>query len=326
MIVRKYGNKFKFCRLYEDDVFGYLNVRPKKTHKFLNAIYFDFFKVDFFYKKINKKLVLFSYKLKKVIRKLFQKYFYTNNQDDPLIDINLFKSNEVIFFFKHFFEFIKKPNLNFNSFLYFLKVAIQKEQLAEDEELEEFLKRKFKLKFNFRVDVGKPKREKKRVTLYSERLLNRHRLRFFAGKMTARQFRSYVKKKRSSKYFGSYFIWFLESRLDTIFYRLNLQVSSYKSRQYIRHKGLFVNNIFINIPSFRLKFQDLFSLINKKVMHSFLLFKFFKKMIFTSLPNYYEVNHRIMTMTFFFRPNGNNMIFYPFDLEIQRLGGLGEKF
>jgi ribosomal protein S4 len=114
--------------------------------------------------------------------------------------------------------------------------------------------------------------------------------------------------------------------LDTIFYRLNLQVSSYKSRQYIRHKGLFVNNIFINIPSFRLKFQDLFSLINKKVMHSFLLFKFFKKMIFTSLPNYYEVNHRIMTMTFFFRPNGNNMIFYPFDLEIQRLGGLGEKF
>jgi ribosomal protein S4 len=316
MIVRTYGNKFKFCRLYEEDVFGYLNSRPKTNHKFLNSIYLDEFKVDFLYKTAFKRLTSFSLKIKTIINKIFKKYFYSN--------INIEKYNKILFFFIKFFSYVKKLNFNLDIFFYFIK-TLKKKIYPEEEDINEHLRKKFKNKFSFRVDIGKPKREKKKETLYSLRLLLRHKIRFFASRMSVRQFRSYVKKKRGSKYFGSYFIWFIESRIDTIFYRLNLQSSSYNTRQFIRHNGLFVNGIFINIPSFRIKFYDVITFKDKKKMYNFLLFKFFKNLIFTSIPYYYEINHRIMCMLFYFRPL-NEMIFFPFNMEIQRLGGLGERF
>jgi ribosomal protein S4 len=122
-----------------------------------------------------------------------------------------------------------------------------------------------------------------------------------------------------------YFIWKIETRVDTILYRLNLQANTFFIRQYIKHVGLFVNDIFLNLPSFRLKFKDYLKLINKKQIFRFILYKFFKKLIFTSIPYYYEVNHRLMTMLFFFKPV-NKMIFFPFEINIELLAGLGERF
>jgi len=182
-----------------------------------------------------------------------------------------------------------------------------------------------KFNFNFRVDEGKPRRQRKKMTLYCERLLTRHKLRFFAGRMTARQFRSYVKKNRGSKYFGMLFTWAIESRIDTIIYRMNIQAGSMHTRQYIRHFGVYISNLFVNIPSFRMTFEDFVSFYNKRQIFSYILYRFYKKLIFMSIPYYYEVNHRIMTLIFFFRPTVTT-VFFPFNVEIQRLGGLGERF
>lgn len=320
MIVRRFGNKLKFCRLYDDDVFGNLNIRPKNSHKILNIIFIDFYKKDFFYKSLIKKLRFFRNKLKRLIYKYYNKY--VKSLVSTKLHLKNFGSDSIKFFVYNFFVFFKKKTINFDIFLYFLKRLRNKGLIF----FKKVYVKKFKhVKFNYRVDQGKPKREKKKVTLYCTRLLTRHKLRFFSSRMSVRQFRSYVKKKRNSKFFGMVFIFSLESRLDTVLYRMNLQVSSFKTRQYIRHFGVLINDVFVNIPSYNLNFNDFLSLINKKQMYQFLLFKFYKKLIFMYIPTFYEISHRLMTIIFYKKPN-KKTIFFPFSLDIGRLGGLGERF
>ncbi len=320
MSVRIYGNKLKFCRLYEDDVFGILNLRPKNNHKVLDVIYKDIMKKDLFYKSLSKKLFFFHLKLKKFFYIHYNRYFEKLNLFIKKSNVFYFENIKV--FLKNFFNFFNKKEINIKIFLYLIKQLRNKGIFIGNKII---TKKSIIGRFNFRVDEGKPKREKKKVTLYGTRLLTRHRLRFFASRMTVRQFRSYLKKKRGSKYLGMLFIWLLETRIDTIFYRLNFQASSLESRQYIKHFGVLINDVFINIHSYRMGFYDYLSLNDKKQMFKFVLFKFFKHLIFMSIPFYYEVNYRIMTFTFFFKPH-QKMIFFPFSIDVQRLSGLGERF
>jgi ribosomal protein S4 len=315
MIARVYGKKFKFCRLYEEDVFGKFNLRPKSNHKNLDIIYKDFMKKDVVFRQLKKKLNFFSYKL----RSFIYKYYIRSHKKISIFfkKIKFFKSS-----LNGFFIILNKIVINIRLLLYLCK-RLQNKNFVFLGVLNK--KKKSNIKFNYRVDVGKPKREKKRVTLYGTRLLTRHRLRFFASRMTVRQFRSYVKKNRNSKYLGLMFVWLLETRIDTIFYRLNLQASSFQTRQYIKHFGVFVNDVFINIPSFRLNFLDYITIRHKKQMFDLLLFRFFKGLIFMSIPFYYETNFRIMTITLYMKPF-IKMIFFPFSLHVQRLSGLGERF
>jgi ribosomal protein S4 len=353
MIVRIFGNKLKFCRLYEDDVFGNLNIRPKANQKFLNLLYKELKKQDFKYKVIIKDVRSFVFIVKTYLYKFLKqimykiKYFkifykhqyFVLTKKKKNISLKILQRN---FIHKSLFNFFSnKFNLNINiNLLYYLfkKIRLKKKlywaklhsqsfSLTQDSDDINIRNKKknYNLKFNYNFEGGKPKRKKKRVTLYFTRLLTRHRIRFFASRMTVRQIRSYVKKHRGSKFFGMFFIWMLETRVDVILYRLNLQASAFNCRQYIRHFGVYVNNIFINLPSFRLKFFDYLTLINKKEMFEFLLFKFLKKLIFMSLPFFYEINYRIMTMSFFFKPPVD-MIFFPFPLEVQRLAGIGDRF
>ena len=63
MIARVLGNKIKFCRLYEDDVFGNLNSRPKINHRILNTVFGEFYWRDFNYRNKIRNLKFLKYKL-----------------------------------------------------------------------------------------------------------------------------------------------------------------------------------------------------------------------------------------------------------------------
>jgi small subunit ribosomal protein S4 len=352
MVVRILGNKFKFCKLYDDDVFGTLTIRPKSNHKILNIIYTDLLKRNFFYKVLKRKLRKFVRKITYVFKKFWQFWRFKfkkrikrktklKNNSTSFLKVKKFYRNRTFFtfkfklnkfniedfsgsftFFNKFKELKNLKYLNLYIFLYLIK-KIKEKRITTIGLL--FFKRPVFEKFNYRLDIGKPNRKKKRLTLFCIRLLTRHRLRYFSSRMTKRQFRSYVKKHRNSKFFGTFFIWMLESRIDTILYRLNMQPSAFKGRQFIKHKGLLINNCFVNIPSYRIGYFDILSIINKKEIYEFLLFKFFKKLIFMSIPIYYEFNHRILSLKFILRPR-KETIFFPFKLEIGRLGGSGERF
>lgn len=309
MIVRTFGNKFKFCRLYDDDVFGVLSMRPKSNQKLLNIIGRDFLKKDFFYKRVVKNL-------KNGLRKIYK---YTKLLVWARLDGLTGTCTEEVLF-RNFYESRK---LNVNLIFYLLKRI--KVFFVGKISKTKMVKHGSFLKFNYRIDQGKPKRKKKRLTLFCTRLLMRHRLRFFAGRMPVRQFRAYVKKNRGSKFFGMLFIWFFESRIDTILYRLNLCASSTQCRQFIRHQGVLINNILVTIPSYQVKFCDFVSFVNKRKLFNYLLFKFFKHIVFMSIPQYYEVNFRIMVMRFFLQPQ-KECVFFPFPVTVGKLGAIGERF
>ncbi len=235
---------------------------------------------------------------------------------------------------KNFYSFFFNNNLMIKSFYYynfwFLRFFYKYNLSYYRKKLKKrFLtfsyNKKRKPKFNYRIDIGKPARKRKKKTAYWHLLLTRHRLRYFASKISVHQLKLYIKHYRGSKFFGMHFLWLLESRIDFILYRLNLQISAYHARQYIKHIGVFVNEKYINVSNYKIKFNSILTFVNKKESFKFLLFKFFKKIIIMSIPYYIEINHRIMSLRFFFKPRYNT-IFYPFNINSNKLAALGERF
>lgn len=72
-----------------------------------------------------------------------------------------------------------------------------------------------------------------------------------------RQFKNYFTEARKAKGMtGEKFLIFLESRLDNVVYRLNLTPSRSVSKQLVSHGHVKVNNKTVNIPSYRVKTDD----------------------------------------------------------------------
>jgi len=98
----------------------------------------------------------------------------------------------------------------------------------------------FRIPFNFRIDKGKPKRKIRRLTRYARRLRNRHMLKRFAThSMNVRQLRSYFRRARKVKAIFIEFFRLLETRADTLAFRLNFVESAGEARQLLNHKKFF---------------------------------------------------------------------------------------
>lgn len=66
-----------------------------------------------------------------------------------------------------------------------------------------------------------------------------------------KQFRNYYKKaSRRKGATGLNLLWFLESRLDNVVYRMGFASTRKEARQLVNHKGVEVNGKMINIPSY----------------------------------------------------------------------------
>ena len=75
--------------------------------------------------------------------------------------------------------------------------------------------------------------------------------------MLERQFRKTYQEAASSKGItGEALLQMLESRLDTVAYRMGFGASRTEARQVVRHNGILVNGKRVNIPSYQVRQGD----------------------------------------------------------------------
>jgi small subunit ribosomal protein S4 len=79
-----------------------------------------------------------------------------------------------------------------------------------------------------------------------------------------RQFRKvYAEADRRKGITGENLLQLLESRLDTVAYRMGFGASRTEARQIVRHNGILVNGRRVNIPSYQLRQGDVVEVVEK---------------------------------------------------------------
>ena len=95
-----------------------------------------------------------------------------------------------------------------------------------------------------------------RLSDYGKQLREKQKVRRTYG-ILERQFRLiYAEAARSKGVTGERLLQILESRLDTVTYRMGFGASRTEARQIVRHNGILVNGKRVNIPSYRLRPGD----------------------------------------------------------------------
>jgi small subunit ribosomal protein S4 len=95
-----------------------------------------------------------------------------------------------------------------------------------------------------------------RLSDYGLQLREKQKVRRMYG-ILEKQFRSYYKEAARRKgATGENLLQLLESRLDNVVYRMGFGATRAESRQLVGHKGIEVNGVVVNIPSYQLKAGD----------------------------------------------------------------------
>lgn len=102
-----------------------------------------------------------------------------------------------------------------------------------------------------------------RLSGYGTQLREKQKIRRVYG-ILERQFRkTFVAADQRKGATGENLLQLLESRLDTVAYRMGFGVSRAEARQVVRHKGLLVNGKTVNIPSYSCQPGDVIQLLDK---------------------------------------------------------------
>ena len=92
-----------------------------------------------------------------------------------------------------------------------------------------------------------------RMSDYGKQLREKQKVRHIYG-LLERQFRNtYAEASRSKGVTGERLLQLLESRLDTVVYRMGFGASRAESRQLVRHNGILVTGKRVNIPSYQVR-------------------------------------------------------------------------
>src|SRR5258706_5242633 len=95
-----------------------------------------------------------------------------------------------------------------------------------------------------------------RMSDYGKQLREKQKVRHIYG-LLERQFRgTYQEASRSKGVTGERLLQLLESRLDTVVYRMGFGASRAEARQVVRHNGIVVNGKRVNIPSYQVRPGD----------------------------------------------------------------------
>ncbi|MFN3595028.1 MAG: 30S ribosomal protein S4, partial [Thiobacillaceae bacterium] len=95
-----------------------------------------------------------------------------------------------------------------------------------------------------------------RVSDYGKQLREKQKIRRIYG-VLERQFRLvYKEADRRRGVTGENLLQILESRLDSVAYRMGFGASRAEARQVVRHNGILVNGKRVNIPSYQVKPGD----------------------------------------------------------------------
>ncbi|MEE4218694.1 MAG: 30S ribosomal protein S4 [Xanthomonadales bacterium] len=102
-----------------------------------------------------------------------------------------------------------------------------------------------------------------RLSDYALQLREKQKVRRTYG-VLERQFRNYYKLAAKQKgATGENLLRLLECRLDNVVYRMGFAVTRAQARQMVSHKAIMVNGKPVNIPSFRVKPEDVVSVRDK---------------------------------------------------------------
>ena len=102
-----------------------------------------------------------------------------------------------------------------------------------------------------------------RLSDYALQLREKQKVRRTYG-VLERQFRNYYKLAAKQKgATGENLLRLLESRLDNVVYRMGFAVTRAQARQMVSHKAISVNGKMVNIPSYRVKPEDVVNVRDK---------------------------------------------------------------
>jgi small subunit ribosomal protein S4 len=105
---------------------------------------------------------------------------------------------------------------------------------------------------------------KKKTSDYGTQLREKQKLKGYYANITERQFRKiYAEAVRRKGDTGENLIGLLESRLDTVIYRLGLVATPFAARQFVSHGHVRVNGKKVNIPSYMVSEGDAIELREK---------------------------------------------------------------
>ena len=106
-------------------------------------------------------------------------------------------------------------------------------------------------------------RSGQRMSDYGKQLREKQKIRRIYG-VLERQFRkTYAEASRSKGITGERLLQLLETRLDSITYRMGFGASRTESRQLVRHNGVLVNGKRVNIPSYQVRPGDVIEVTDK---------------------------------------------------------------
>lgn len=121
-------------------------------------------------------------------------------------------------------------------------------------------------RFFFDLFPEKPKRVPPRYSIRGQFIMDRLKLKRYYGNITERQLNiismSSVNSK-CAKNRNELFLLELESRLDSLVFRLQVVPTIFAARQFVMHGNCCVNGIVVTLPSFRMKRGDVFTLVNR---------------------------------------------------------------
>jgi small subunit ribosomal protein S4 len=102
-----------------------------------------------------------------------------------------------------------------------------------------------------------------RLSDYGKQLREKQKIRKIYG-VLERQFRkTYAEASRSKGVTGERLLQLLETRLDSVAYRMGFGASRTESRQLVRHNGIQVNGKRVNIPSYQVRPGDVVEVTEK---------------------------------------------------------------
>ncbi len=106
-----------------------------------------------------------------------------------------------------------------------------------------------------------------RLSGFGQQLREKQKIRRIYG-VLERQFRRvYAEAERRKGQTGENMLQLLESRLDTVAYRMGFGASRAESRQVVRHNGVLVNGRRVNIPSYEVRPGDVVELTERAKGH-----------------------------------------------------------
>jgi len=142
---------------------------------------------------------------------------------------------------------------------------------------------------------------RKKTSDYGNQLFAKQRIKGYYGNITERQFRKiYKEADRRKGDTGENLIQLLESRLDTVVYRMKFAPTVFASRQLINHGHVLVNSKKLDISSAVVKKSDIIEIKESSKDKDFIVLS--TKTEEREIPSYLDVDTKEMKGTFINAP------------------------